>query len=65
MSNKTIFVQKCDRCGHEQQGGNFDAWAQITVRQSNGPNHIGDYGDGKKDLCPKCHKEIMNWWQLK
>lgn len=53
---------KCDRCGEyfesmRQIKGNFDI-SEIIAEEG------VHYGNFKKDLCPVCQKEFVEWWNI-
>lgn len=52
---------KCDRCGEfyepqENVSGQFEICEVIATR--------GIFEHNQKDICPACHKELAEWWNL-
>lgn len=68
MARRSIEILQCDRCSvvdEDRTGTACYAWAQIMVRQINGPFRISQGSDGKipKEICPACRRELEAWWK--
>lgn len=67
MTQHSFKVYTCDRCGYVEEIKRHlqdDEWGWIVANQVNGPFRIGGDIKGKKDLCPKCVKELKEWWRI-
>lgn len=70
MTLSKVDVYKCDRCDsvtEVRKGHEHYEWGKATYFQYNGPlynrNIISKSHIPEPDICPKCIKELDEWWK--
>ncbi len=50
----------CDRCGHLQDGGSMDRWAEFDLERHDGSNIV--HSPQGSDICPDCCDSLNAWF---